>query len=68
MSVDVLTLDLTEAEARDRLHELERVDILVNNAGAISGGDLQTVQSETGADRATSDFTSIDLCRRFYSK
>lgn len=69
VSVDVLALDLTAAEAENQLNALERVDVLVNNAGAIPGGDLQTVQSL--AWRRAWDlkvYGYIDLCRMFYAK
>lgn len=69
VSVDVLAVDLTGADAMDRLAALDGIDVLVNNAGAIPGGNLQTIQSE--AWRRAWDlkvYGYIDLCRQFYAK
>lgn len=69
VSVDVLALDLTLSDAREKLSFLGHVDVLINNAGAIPGGDLQAVDS--GAWRRAWDlkvYGYIDLCRLFYAK
>ena len=69
VTVDVLVLDLTPADALERLDALEAIDILLNNAGAIPGGDLRAV--DAGAWRRGWDlkvYGYIDLCRIFYAK
>ncbi len=68
-TVDVLALDLTRADALERLGAVEAVDILVNNAGAIPGGNLQKVDAAAwrrGWDLKVYGY--IDLCRIFYAK
>ena len=69
VSVEVLALDLTDANAIEQLAALNDVDVLVNNAGAIPGGNLQTVGS--AAWRQAWDlkvYGYIDLCRHFYAR
>ena len=69
VTVDVIAVDLTQADALERLGAVENVDILVNNAGAIPGGDLQKVDAD--AWRRAWDlkvYGYIDLCRIFYAK
>ena len=69
VTVDVVALDLTRADALERLAALEAVDILMNNAGAIPGGDLQAVDAR--AWRRAWDlkvYGYIDLCRIFYAR
>ena len=67
--VDILALDLTHADALERLSAVGAIDILLNNAGAIPGGDLQKV--DAAAWRRAWDlkvYGYIDLCRIFYAK
>lgn len=69
VSLDVLALDLTDADAVDRLTAVGGVDVVVNNAGAIPGGDLQAVGLE--AWRRAWDlkvYGYINLCRHFYAR
>lgn len=67
VQVEVVTCDLSDATARDRLNELPlKVDILINNAGFGSAGNFQSLDLENEVQMVRTNVEAVvDLCGRF---
>lgn len=70
ITVNVLALDVTNAEAIDRIVEFAGdADVLINNAGSIPGGDLWEIDEEKWrAGWELKVFGYINLTRAIYAR